>query len=88
MPETPAPAETPVADFVDAGAAETPPPPEPGWYRNRGPVDLVVQPNGYPSTLLGPGEATWLPDNPQHRDIEPCDEPPPAVAADTTGSEK
>ena len=77
--EAPAAAE-PVED-------DAPPPPKPGWYRNSGPVDLIVQPHNYPSTQLEPGEATWLPDDPQHRDIEPCDEPPPA-AADTAGSEK
>lgn len=58
-----------------------------GWYRNSGAVALTVQPDRYPSAVLGPGDATWLPADPQHPDLKPCDAPPP-VADDTTGSEK
>ena len=47
-----------------------------GWYRNTSPVDLIVQPDRYPSARLEPGEATWLPADPQHPNLEPCDAPP------------
>lgn len=80
MSETTAPETT-------AEAAPQPPAAEPGWYRNTAATPLIVQPHQYPSKQLEPGEATWLPDNPHHRDIKPCDAPPPA-AADPAGSEK
>lgn len=78
---------------VETAAEELPPPPEPGWYRNTAATPMVVVPDRYPSRTLAPGEAVWLPDNPRHRDIQPCDEPPPppaeaAAGTDTTGSEK
>lgn len=76
-----------------AAAEETPPPPESGWYRNTAATALTVVPDQYPSRTLAPGEAVWLPSNPRHRDLVPCDGPPPAPPAeagdaDTTGSEK
>lgn len=51
-----------------------------GWYRNRGPVAVTVMPDRYPSALLEPGDATWLPRDPQHPDLEACDAPEPAPA--------
>lgn len=79
-------------EAVETAAKETPPPPEPGWYRNTAATPLIVQPHRYPSKTLAPGAATWLPDNPRHPDLVPCDEPPPTAGptdgADTTGSEK
>lgn len=88
MPEAATAAPAPAEDAQ-------PPKPEPGWYRNTAATPLIVQPHQYPSKQLAPGEATWLPDNPRHRDIEPCGEPPqpapsaePADGTDTTGSEQ
>jgi hypothetical protein len=86
--------QTPVAtpdapvETAEDSAAE-PPAPKPGWFRNTGAVELTVMPDQYPSAKLAPGEATWLPDDPRHPNLERCDAPTPdAPAADTAGSEK
>jgi hypothetical protein len=55
-------------------------------------VPLTVQPDSYPSAYLKSGDAAWLPDDPCHAHIEPCDAPPPEPEtapgqADTTGTE-
>lgn len=86
----PAPAPAAVADVeTETEAATEPAPPEPGWFRNTSETPLVVIPDRYPSTTLAPGEATWLPDDPRHPNLERCDAPAPdATAADTTGSEQ
>lgn len=77
----PAVVETPAAEPAELDA---PAPDTSGWYRNRAQTPLLVQPDQYPSTLLDPGAATWLPADPQHPDLEPCDAPPPSAAdADT-----
>lgn len=73
------------ADTPADGAAEAPEP-RPGWYRNAGLVPLTVQPDGYPSAYLKPDDAVWLPDDPCHAHIKPCDAPVEA-AADETGTE-
>lgn len=82
-PAGPAAAEPAVVETTET--VEQPPPADTsGWYRNRALVPLLVQPTGYPSTELAPGGATWLPADPQHPDLEPCDAPAPVPAdADT-----
>lgn len=70
------------ADETPAEDAEAAEPDTSGWYRNTDVVELTVLPNGYPSATLAPGAATWLPHDPHHPHLEPCDEPEPeAVAA-------
>jgi hypothetical protein len=89
--EQDAPAAETATDAVPdaADAAPEPEPPAPGWFRNTATTELIVMPDRYPSKQLAPGEATWLPDDPRHPNLERCDAPAPAVdAADTTGSEK
>ena len=84
-------AQTSVADPIPDAAVEDEAPgkPEPGWFRNTAATNLLVLPDHYPSKRLAPGEATWLPDDPRHPDLERCDPPAPAAeAADTAGSEK
>lgn len=44
-------------------------------------MPLTVQPDGYPSAYLEPDEAAWLPDDPCHAHMKPCDAPSPAPAA-------
>lgn len=81
------PAADPAPDAPVEG--EAPGKPEPGWFRNTAATDLLAMPDHYPSKRLVPGEATWLPDDPRHPDLERCDAPAPdAPAADTAGSEK
>lgn len=67
---------------ADAAEDEATAAPElrPGWYRNAGLTPLTVQPDGYPSAYLKPGGAAWLPDDPCHAHIEPCDAPADAEA--------
>jgi len=77
-----------VAEDTTPETAEPGPAPDTsGWYRNDSQVELTVQPDRYHSARLKPGQAAWLPADPQHPDLQPCDAPDPA-AADTTGSEK
>ena len=89
-----APAEAPtepvedVEDVEDAATEPGPPEPEPGWFRNTATVSLTVIPDQYPAANLAPGEASWLPDDPRHPNLERCDAPEPETAADTAGSEK
>lgn len=79
----------PVQTAAETEAVPVPEPDTSGWYRNNSAVPLLVQPTGYPSKLLQPDKATWLPADPQHPDLKPCDAPAPEAAAeDTTGSEK
>lgn len=81
-----------VAAVEDAAAEDAPP--EPGWFRNTATVPLTVIPDQYPAARLEPGEAAWLPDDPQHPNLERCEAPEPtpapdsAAADDTAGSEK
>lgn len=70
-----------------AAPAPEPAPDTSGWYRNSADVALLVMPDGYPSAQLDPGQVVWLPSDPQHPDLRPCDAPTVA-AADTTGSEQ
>lgn len=63
----------------DADLEPTAPPDTSGWYRNRGPVELTVMPDRYPSAVLKPGGAEWFPADPSHPDLEPCDAPPAAA---------
>ena len=78
--EAPSPADdtTSATGEAEGAAADAPPAPRPGWYRNCGNTPLTVQPDGYPAALLAPGGAAWLPDDPCHADTEPCDAPAPA----------
>lgn len=85
---TAVPAADPAAEAVDTAATEPAIPeaatPTPGWFRNTAATTLIVV---FPTRELEPGEVTWLPDDPRHPNLERCDPPAPAPAADTTGSE-
>jgi hypothetical protein len=72
---------------TEAPAAEPSAPDTSGWYRNDSLSVLIVMPDRYPSARLEPGQAEWLPADPQHPDLKPCDAPTVA-AADTTRSEQ
>lgn len=73
---------------IERAPEPQPAPDTSGWYRNDGAVVLTTQPHRYPSAVLKPGEATWLPADPQHPDLHPCDAPDTAAVDDITGSEK
>ncbi len=54
-----------------------------GWFRNTSAGPLTVVPEGAPSAVLEPGGATWLPRDPSHPHLQPCDTPPPKLPDDT-----
>lgn len=78
--------QEPAPDPSDALAAE-PEADTSGWFRNTSATELTVLPDRYPSAKISPDEATWLPADPRHPNLERCDAPD-GPAADTPRSEK
>ncbi len=73
---TPAPALTEEHTPTSAPAEQTAAEAEPdrgGWFRNTGPVDLVVLGDGA-TAVLAPGRIAHLKRTPTHRDLAPASE--------------